>query len=96
MTDRLGDKISALELLAEMTTIVREDAGFGGDIADQLALAITAGLRRRLGGQEIYIPAEDKRLRDEQIRAEFNGRNREEVLRKFGISSSRLYQIINQ
>lgn len=95
MTDRLGDKISAIELLHEVAMIVREEIGFNDQFADQIAEAITRGLRRRLGSQEIYIPAPDKRDRDEQIRAEFNGRNRDEVTKKFGISKSRLYQIVS-
>ena len=95
VTDRLGDKISAIELLHEVTLIVREEIGFNDNFADQIAEAITRGLRRRLGSQEIYIPAPDKRDRDEQIRAEFNGRNRDEVTKKFGISKSRLYQIVS-
>lgn len=94
--DQLGDKLSALELLAEITAIVREDVGLGDLLADTVATAITNGLRRRMGGQERYIPAEDKRARNEQIRAEFNGRNRDEILKKYNISKPRLYQIVNK
>lgn len=94
--DRLGDKISAIELLAEVEAVVREEVGFNEHFAEQIASAITRGLRRRLGGQEIYIPAEDKQARNEQIRADFNGRNRDEVMRKHRISKSQLYEIVRK
>lgn len=95
-TDRLGDKISAVELLHEMTAIVQEEIGFNQLFADQIAMAIVSGLRRRRGGQEIYIPATDKSTRDELIRSEFNGRNRDEVCSRHGISKSRLYEIVRK
>lgn len=95
-TDRLGDKISAIELLNEMTSIVQEEIGFHRFFAEQISQAIVIGLRRRLGGQEIYIPAADKVARDERIRAEFNGRNRDEICAREGISKTRLYQIVGK
>lgn len=94
--DTLGDKISALELESEITAIVREEIGCHEPFLSTISAAITRGLRRRMGGQERYIPAEDKRARDEQIRAEFNGRNRDEVMRKHGLSKSRLYEIVGK
>jgi Mor family transcriptional regulator len=94
--DRLGEKIAATELLNEMSVIVREEIGFTDHFAEQIAAALTRGLRRRLGGQEIYIPAEDKSTRDESIRAEFNGRNRDQIMHKYGISKSRLYEIVGR
>ncbi len=96
MSDRLGDKISAIELLNELTAIVAEEVGYNPRFADQIAQAIVTGLRRRLGGQEIYIPAADKAARDERIRAEFNGRNRDEICAREGISKTRLYQIVGK
>lgn len=95
-TDRLGDKISAIELLNEMTSIVQEEIGFHRFFAEQISQAIVIGLRRRLGGQEIYIPAADKVARDERIRAEFNGRNRDEICARESISKTRLYQIVGK
>lgn len=96
MTDRLGDKISALELLHEVTCVVREEIGFNDRFAEQIAEAITRGLCRRLGAQHVYIPAADKRARDELIRAEFNGRNHDEIMSRHNIGRTRLYQIINK
>jgi Mor family transcriptional regulator len=94
--DRLGDKISTIELLFEVTCIVREEIGYNDQFADQIAAAITRGLSRRLGAKHIYIPAPDKRDRDEQIRKEFNGRNHDEIMSKYGIGRTRIYQITNK
>ena len=94
MTDRLGNKLSDLQLHHDLVSILREEIGLVEIFAEQFAAAIAAGLKRRLGGQEIYIPAEDKRSRDEHIRAEFCGTNRESVMSKYGISKTRLYEIV--
>ena len=87
---------AAVSLLYEMTTIVREEIGFNEIFAAQIAEALVRGLRRRLGGDELYIPAQDKAERDAAIRARFNGTNRDEVCRAFGISKSRLYEIVGR
>lgn len=95
MIDRLGEKLSVIQLHYDLVSIVREEIGFTDHFAEQIAAAITRGLQRKLGGQEIYVPAEDKRDRDEHIRAEFNGRNREQIMKKYDISKSRLYEIVS-
>jgi len=64
--------------------------------ARDMARALFGGLQRLRGGMEHYIPAEDRELRDAAIRAEFNGRNRDEVCRKFGIGKSQLYAIVRR
>lgn len=95
MIDRLGEKLSAIQLHYDLVAIVQEEIGFTDHFAEQIAAAITRGLQRRLGGQDVYIPAEDKRDRDARIRQEFNGRNRDEIMKKYDISKSRLYEIIS-
>ena len=87
---------AAVSLLYEMTTIVREEIGFNELFAAQIAEALVRGLRRRLGADYLYIPAPDKTERDAAIRARFNGTNREEVCRAFGISKSQLYRIVGK
>ena len=93
MIDKLGEKLSAIQLHYDLLTVVREEIGMTDHFAEQIAAAIVRGLCRLRGGQDIYIPAEDKIARDERIRSEFNGRNRREVMEKFGIKKSRLYEI---
>lgn len=83
----------ALSLQFELTDIVREEIGMNEMFATLMAEAITRGLRKRLGGQEIYVPAPDKRSRNEIIWREFNGQNLEEIMRKTGLGKSQIYEI---
>jgi Mor family transcriptional regulator len=85
---------AAVTLHGEITVILQEEIGFNEHFATQFAERILQGIRRRLGGQDLYIPAPDRTARDAAIRREFNGRNRDEVCRKYGISRTRLYEIV--
>lgn len=96
MTDTAKNEDAAVALLYEMTTIVREEIGMNELFAAQIAEAITRGLRRRLGGEYHYIPAPDKTERDAAIRAQFNGRNLEEVARCHGVSRRQAYRIVTK
>jgi Mor family transcriptional regulator len=85
---------AAVALHYEIASVIGDTFSMEEALASFLADAITRGLRARLGGQDIYVPAPDKRERDEAIRREFNGRNLADVMRRHGISKSRLYQIV--
>ena len=88
---------AAVTLQYEMTAIVQEENGLNEHAASQLAEAIVRGLRRRLGGDNLYIPVlSDRTQRDASIRHEFNGRNREDVCKKYGVSKTRLYEIVSK
>lgn len=73
---------------------MREEVGLVGVFAEPFAEALLVGIRRRMGGREVYIPAPDKAGRDEQIRAMFNGRNLPEVMRHFGVCKATVYKAI--
>jgi Mor family transcriptional regulator len=83
---------SASWLRRELLAIVREEVGLVGTFAEPFADALLVGIRRRMGGREVYIPAPDKAGRDEQIRAMFNGRNLTEVMRQFGVCKKTVYR----
>lgn len=90
------EESSAIFLQKEMQDILKVETGLHDEFAAAIAAALVRGWRKRAGRQTIYIPGEPKNLeRDNDIRREFNGTNREEVCRKHGISRSRLYQIIS-
>lgn len=72
------------------------ELGHAEHSARDMARALFGGLQRLRGGMEHYIPAEDREGRDAAIRAEFNGRNRDDVCRKFGISKSQFYKILSR
>lgn len=83
---------NAAWLHAEITAVVREEVGMNELFATQIAEAILCGLRRRLGGREIYLPAPDREKRNAEIRRQFNGRNMDEVMRAFGVSADTVYR----
>ena len=84
---------SASWLRRELIAVVREDIVIVGLFAEPFADALLVGIRRRMGGREVYIPAPDKATRDEQIRAAFNGRNLPEVMRQFGVCKATVYKV---
>lgn len=63
--------------------------------AAALAQEVASGLREAGGGEEVYIPAPDKNLRDAAVRKMFDGRNGEEVRTQFGLSLRQVYRIAN-
>ena len=86
---------AAVQLEHDFIAIVREEIGMHEALAAIVAQALVRGLRRRNGGQSIWIPAPDKSQRDAAIRREFMGaRNLKEIMAKYGISRSRVYQIV--
>lgn len=94
MTQKRHSEDAAVALHYDIASVICEEFGMEEALASCLAEAITRGLRARIGGQEVYVPAPGKRERDEAIRREFNGRNLTEVCAKHGISRSRLYEIV--
>jgi Mor family transcriptional regulator len=87
---------AAVQLEHDFTSIVREEIGMHEGMAGVFAAALVRGLRRRLGGQDIYIPAPDRSVRDASIRRDFNGSNVDELMRRHGLSRTRIYEIVGQ
>ncbi|MGJ7544624.1 Mor transcription activator family protein [Variovorax sp. LT1R16] len=85
---------AAAQLEQDIITIVREETGMHLGIATMFSEALVRGLRRRLGGQELYIPAPDRTERDTAIRRDYNGRNMDELMRTHQIGRTRFYEII--
>lgn len=81
-------------LLVELTDIARTELGFEDRLAGEIAAGFLQGLRRRIGGQEVHIPAPDKAARDARIRAEFRGNNTRDLSRRYGLSRRRIYEIV--
>lgn len=84
---------AAVQLERDFLAIVREEIGMHEGLAGMFARALVDGLRRRLGGQDLYIPAPDRSERDAAIRREFCGSNIEELMKRHGLSRSRIYEI---
>ena len=92
----LRQECSIEDMKREFCLIVQEELGFADIYAQQVSDAIVRGLRKRRGGDEIYIPVADKNERDAAIRAAFTGSNRGEVCIRFGISKATFYNILNR
>lgn len=84
---------AAVQLERDFLAIVREDIGMNERLAGEFAQVLVSGLRARMGGQELYIPAPDRSERDAAIRREFNGCNLHEVMKRHGLSRTRIYEI---
>lgn len=85
---------AAAQLQRDITNIVREETGMHEGIATMFSEALVRGLRRRLGGRELYIPAPGRSERDSAIRRDYNGRNMDELMRRHEIGRTRFYEII--
>tara|TARA_R100001163_G_scaffold25242_1_gene20811 strand:- start:3851 stop:4111 length:261 start_codon:yes stop_codon:yes gene_type:complete len=55
---------------------------------------IENALRLELGGQRVYVN-KNKRIEPAEVKSAFNGRNVGEIQQRFGISRSRIYEILN-
>jgi Mor family transcriptional regulator len=69
--------------------------GVRGAELDALAAEVARRLAPRIGGR--YVTKRDARaLRDREVWLAFNGRNRLEVMRQFGISKALFYNILSR
>ncbi|RYF54282.1 MAG: hypothetical protein EOO27_24085 [Comamonadaceae bacterium] len=87
---------AAVQLERDFLAIVREEIGMHEGLAGLFARALVDGLRRRLGGQDLYIPAPDRSERDAAIRREFCGSNIEELMKRHQLSRTRIYEICSR
>lgn len=83
-------------LQAEITDALRNEIGLRDEFARPWAAKLTAYLQRRLGTQNVYIPAPGRAERDAAIFREFDGKNVAAVMKRYDVSRSRLYQIIEE
>ncbi|MFL9669000.1 Mor transcription activator family protein [Variovorax sp. AB1(2024)] len=85
---------AAVQLEHDFVGIIRDEIGMHEPLATVFSRALVRGLRRVLGGQDLYIPTPDKSERDASIRRDYNGDNMEELMRAHGIGRTRFYEII--
>ncbi|MGE0329700.1 MAG: Mor transcription activator family protein [Ramlibacter sp.] len=84
----------AMLLQAELSAGLTQQIGMHAHLANQWAAMLTQYLRQRLGSQRIYIPAPSKAERDAAIYREHDGTNTAALCRRYGITRSRLYKIV--
>lgn len=64
-----------------------------------VGLDATMAIAQELGGCSVYFPKLDRlcaRLRDERIRAEFDGKNHQALARKYGLTDRRIRDIVSE
>lgn len=69
------------------------------DEAARIARGMADWMAHRAGGRGLYCPKTlnaDRAARDEAIRREFNGRNRDALCRRHGIGKSTFYAIVSK
>ncbi|BBL75597.1 Mor transcription activator family protein [Methylomagnum ishizawai] len=87
---------AALSLRWKISQYIRQTAPFLSEkFAEDLACGILDFLYRDHGAGRVYIPAPSLESRDEAIRREFNGSNLKELMEKYHLSKSRVYEIVN-
>lgn len=86
----------SLTLHDELTEILREETGLHESLASQIAEAVLRGLCRRRGPGVVYVPKGiGPTVSADQIRAAYNGQNRDDVCKRFGISRATFYRAIS-
>lgn len=68
--------------------------GHSQPVASDLAMCAAKKIMKSIGGSPHYIPKKDISERD-KIRTEYNGKNRAELMRKYAVSKSTFYSILN-
>lgn len=88
------DEDTAVLLQGELQEGLQNEIGLKAEFAAEWSARLVAFLRRRLGSQQIYIPAPSRLERDAAIFREFNGQNAAEMCQRHGVSRTRLYEIV--
>jgi Mor family transcriptional regulator len=85
--------------MSELFDVIQEEVlqaasncGMPDQDAERLASALEDRIRREYGTRKIYVPAPSKTERNRRIRAEFNGRNLHEIMRRYGVSKMTVYR----
>lgn len=86
--------IDAIEQIKQ--DIMQTALSFGNSqpVALDLAMCAAKKIMKSIGGSQHYIPKKDISER-EKIRTEYNGKNRAELMRKYAVSKSTFYSILN-
>jgi Mor family transcriptional regulator len=90
------------ELLEFVHDVVKQtlaDYRIKPDVADQVGCAVADALASEWGGQLISFPkdfAYKVSARDEQIWADFDGKNQPHLAQKYGLTLSAVYRIIKR
>lgn len=85
------------DVIEQIKTAVMQTAlnfGHSQSVASDLAMCAANKIMKSIGGSPYYIPKKTISERNEKIKAEFNGKNRAELLKKYAVSKSTFYSIV--
>jgi Mor family transcriptional regulator len=106
MSDRIGEPVKynnrwpelLMDICEHSTAILTDMGGLDPKQAKDLGNAIAVKMANLWGGQMIYFPKGawmELARRDLEIYREFDGTNRAALMKKYNVSRTRLYEIVN-
>jgi len=90
------DHAAAIELQDMMQKAFLKKFKVSPSVAAKLADEVVTGLREVAGGQEVYIPAQNRERRNAAICNDFNGRNYGELTERYGLSRRQIERILKK
>ena len=84
----------AIEQIKDAIIQTALNFGNSSSVANDLAIQAARKIMKSIGGAALYIPKDDTRLRNSQIKKEFNGKNKADLLKKYAVSKSTLQRIL--
>jgi len=94
----------AVQLTSDLEAVIMDFLGLTQPLAAPFAQALVDGMRSRMGGKRIYVPAPrlrkqrlaDAAQRDRDIAAMFNGRNVKDVMKHFACGRATVYRAVKR
>jgi Mor family transcriptional regulator len=86
----------AIESIKQAVNQAALNFGLSDCVAGDLALQAANKIMKSIGGSAYYIPQKDLSERNEKIKAEWNGKNKTAICKKYAISKSTFYKILNK
>jgi len=85
-----------LQVLCDAARSISDTFGLTEAQATEMADAIRRYMQERFGGERVYVHAMSRRELKRRILVEFNGRNRNELCAKYGISRASFYRLAGE
>jgi Mor family transcriptional regulator len=88
--------VNAIETIKQAVNQTALNFGLSDCVANDLALQAAHKIMKAIGGSAHYIPKKDLFERNEKIKLEFNGKNKSQLCKKYAISNSTMWRILNE
>ena len=82
------------DIVYEEVYLAGKKLSLSQSISDDLARMVDEGVKRRCGGDRVYVPAPSREIRDMRIcNAKINGEPVGKIAKREGVSKSTVYEI---